>query len=160
MSAIEKIIKYHDANCAKKELCHYGDEARTELSALRSASSERDKWRAWCPDDEDLADMKQQAQARDGSYTECLAASAIYIGALEARLRERDAAIERAVKAERQLSDAREVVNGLIAAIVMDSKDNNSISGYTGARLSDARAWEKHELERTAAIRARGEKEM
>lgn len=79
--------------------------------------------------------------------------------ALRSAASDRDAEVERALQAEKQLSDARTVINGLIAAIVMDSKDNNSISGYTGARLSDARDWEKRELERTAAIRARGENE-
>ncbi|HEY4720704.1 MAG TPA: hypothetical protein VII92_02565 [Anaerolineae bacterium] len=63
------------------------DKARAELASLRSAAAERDKWRAWHPDDETLAALQKQAKARDGSYMNSLAANAAYIGALEGRLR-------------------------------------------------------------------------
>lgn len=45
------------------------------------------KWQNWQPDDEDLCEMKQQAQGGDGTYTDSLAANAVYIGALEATVR-------------------------------------------------------------------------
>lgn len=67
-----------------------------DIASLRAAVAERDKWRAWKPDDEDLSALQSQAKSYDGTYTASLAACAVYIGALEARLRERDAAIARA----------------------------------------------------------------
>lgn len=73
-----------------------------DLAALRSAASERDKWRAWKPNSEDLAELHDQAMASDGSHKGSLAACVIYIKALEATLRERDAEVERAVMAERE----------------------------------------------------------
>lgn len=45
------------------------------------------KWETWKPDNEDLAALQEQARARDGSYTNGLAAQSAYIGGLEARLR-------------------------------------------------------------------------
>ena len=50
------------------------------------------------------------------------------------------AAIQREAEAERARADAmREALEGLVAAVVKDSNEHG-ISGYTGARLSDARA--------------------
>ena len=54
------------------------------------------KWREWQPDNDELRDLQEQARARDGSYTNGLAAQCVYIGGLEAEVRrlqsERDAA--------------------------------------------------------------------
>lgn len=50
------------------------------------------------------------------------------------------ATLQREAEAERARADAmREALEGLVAAVVKDSNEHG-ISGYTGARLSDARA--------------------
>ena len=56
------------------------------------------------------------------------------------RLLDHIAAIQREAEAERARGDAmREALEGLVAAVVKDSNEHG-ISGYTGARLSDASA--------------------
>jgi hypothetical protein len=47
-----------------------------------------EKWENWLPDDDDLRVLAEQAKSRDGTYTNGLASQCVYIGALEARLRE------------------------------------------------------------------------
>lgn len=68
------------------------DAALEELAQLRAelarANSELNKWRNWHPDREDLKSLQEQARARDGSYTNGLAAQAAYIGGLEGALRD------------------------------------------------------------------------
>lgn len=77
------------------------DEARLPITPISSreviivdkARFERlvrdlDKWRNWKPSDETLAELKEQAKARDGSYLSSLAVQAAYIGGLEARLQQ------------------------------------------------------------------------
>jgi hypothetical protein len=54
---------------------------------LKTNIDELQKWRTWKPNDEDLRELQEQAKARDGSYTNGLAAQAAYIGALEAEVR-------------------------------------------------------------------------
>lgn len=54
---------------------------------LKSNIDELQKWRNWNPNSEDLIALQDQARARDGSYTNGLAAQAAYIGALEAEVR-------------------------------------------------------------------------
>ena len=58
---------------------------------VRQLNAELEKWRNWKPDDEDLADMQEQALARDGTYTSGLAAGHVYMRGLEARQRELEA---------------------------------------------------------------------
>lgn len=55
---------------------------------IAQLEAELAKWRNWKPDDENLADMQQQALARDGTYTNGLAAGHVYMRGLEARQRE------------------------------------------------------------------------
>ena len=62
---------------------------------IAQLEAELDKWCNWKPDDEDLADMQEQAQCRDGSYNSGLAACGVYIGGLEYRVRELEAENER-----------------------------------------------------------------
>lgn len=42
--------------------------------------------------------------------------------------------------AQRRIDELTEALSGLVQAVEMDSHENNGISGYTGARLSDASA--------------------
>ena len=62
---------------------------------IAQLEAELDKWRNWKPDSEDLADMQEQAQCRDGSYNSGLAACGVYIGGLEYRVRELEAKNQR-----------------------------------------------------------------
>jgi len=55
---------------------------------LRSEIDELLRWRKWHPNDEDLRELKEQAEGRNGDYKESLFANSVYIGALEARLRD------------------------------------------------------------------------
>ncbi len=59
---------------------------------------------------------------------------------------ERDALKEQLARASQELASERkrreqmeEALSGLVEAVVKDSKENNSISGFTGARLADAK---------------------
>lgn len=56
-----------------------------ERDALKAKLEE---WKNWMPDDDDLRELAEQAKSKDGSYTNGLAAQSIYIGALEAKLRQ------------------------------------------------------------------------
>ena len=57
------------------------------IGRVKQLEAELDKWRNWKPDDEALADMQQQALAKDGTYTNGLAAGHVYMRGLEARQR-------------------------------------------------------------------------
>jgi hypothetical protein len=81
MSVLEvttKVTHKSLMNKTKSELAYKTLELMDELQ----------KWENWHPDNETLKALQEQARARDGSYTNGLAALAVYIGALEARLRD------------------------------------------------------------------------
>ena len=68
---------------------------KSSVNIINQLEAELDKWRNWKPDDEDLADMQQQALARDGTYTNSLAAGHVYMRGLESRQRELEAENEK-----------------------------------------------------------------
>ena len=82
-------------------------EARDRLNEYETLKAELEKWRRWIPDDEDLRDMQEQARARDGTYTNGLAAQAVYIGGLESRQHQLEAELETLKKATEALSAER-----------------------------------------------------
>jgi hypothetical protein len=49
------------------------------------------------------------------------------------------AAVEAARIPDPEAAKLRDALRGLVQAVEMDAHENNSISGYTGARLADAR---------------------
>ena len=65
---------------------------REEIARLEHAL---EAWKNYKPDDQDLLELAQQARSRDGSYTNGLAAQCVYIGGLEAYLRQKEAEIAR-----------------------------------------------------------------
>lgn len=84
-------------------------------------NTELEKWRNWKPDDEDLADMQEQAQCRDGSYNSGLAACGVYIGGLEYRVREFEAENERLIEIQKAASELAYNLNR--SALYSEMKD-------------------------------------
>jgi len=61
--------------------------ARWLVERINALERQIYKWENWHPDNETLAELQKQAVGRDGEYKNSLAANAVYIGALEERMR-------------------------------------------------------------------------
>lgn len=83
--------------------------------------------------DEDLKRLKENIKSREGKYSPL-----VYVDRYDAK-----ALLARLEAAE----NGMEALEGLLEAVLKDSKENCSMSGFTGAREFDARhalkAWRK-----------------
>jgi len=70
-----------------KLIAHSRQDIPALVEEIERFKSKLSKWQNWQPDDGDLSEMKRQAQGLSGTYTDSLAANAVYIHGLEARLR-------------------------------------------------------------------------
>ncbi len=98
---------------------------------LAASEKERNKWRNYKPDNEELAECREQAKARDGTYTNGLAAGHVYMVALEAVIRQRDdsiAALQKQVEmAERKYSSMKQLVSDLRGGVFLQEANDDNI---------------------------------
>ena len=80
----------------------FADSVAALEAELAASEKERNKWRNYMPDDEELAECKKQACYK-GEYKDSLAANHVYIVALETRYRELETQVASLREIETQL---------------------------------------------------------